>query len=74
MYYSPYVFYITDNGSEAYIDVEKGVYTWDQPTDIGESYYITREDVKVRIFLGEESTSSYSSLKIRVTDVHFGSL
>ncbi|XP_032684173.1 ras GTPase-activating-like protein IQGAP1 isoform X1 [Odontomachus brunneus] len=46
IYSSPYVLYITDNGNEAYIDVEKNVYTWDRPTDIMESYYITREDVK----------------------------
>ncbi|EFN88876.1 Ras GTPase-activating-like protein IQGAP1 [Harpegnathos saltator] len=44
--HSSYVLYITDDGNEAYIDVDNGGYTWDQPTDIMESCYITREDVK----------------------------
>ncbi|XP_031782642.1 ras GTPase-activating-like protein IQGAP1 [Nasonia vitripennis] len=45
-YTCPYVRYISPKGNESFIDLKNHCYTWDQPKNLSESCYITKDDVE----------------------------
>lgn len=51
LYKCPYILYITNEGNEAYIDLETHTILWNCPRNIEETYHITIEDIKVHNFL-----------------------
>ncbi|XP_016921594.2 ras GTPase-activating-like protein IQGAP1 isoform X1 [Apis cerana] len=45
-YNCAFVYYITPNNNESYLDLQKYNYTWDCPKNMSETFYINMEDIK----------------------------